>query len=342
MNTRRRNMLWIILWIVWFILLFLTLYTGHIKLPASGILQSFAYKLGYSSNENFIFSPEQEALLWYVRMPRFMLGMLVGSALALAGTVMQGVFSNPLADPGVIGTTSGATLGAVIATGLGLSSYNFFYIPAFAFLGALLSVMLTLLLAMRKRKGAVRQVLLAGLAVSMLMNALTSLVLIYLNEYRIKEFLFWMIGGLDFRSWQTVYLVIGPILLGSLTLVLLARHLNVIILGDVEAGTSGMRVKFYRFLFLSLASFVTAGAVCAAGSIGFVGLIVPHMARLLIGADHRQLLPFSAMAGAVFLLLCDFVGKNLFASVEIRVGIVTAVMGAPFFLYLLLRNRRIK
>lgn len=177
---------------------------------------------------------EQEAVLWFIRMPRLIIGLLVGGALALAGAVMQGVFSNPLADPGIMGVSAGASLGAVIAIALGVTSLGMFYMPTFAFIGAFISVGITILLTLRNNKLDTTTLLLAGVAVSMLLGAFTSGILTMINEYRLREFLFWMVGGLDFRRWDHVALAVGPIMTGSVILMMLGRHLNVLVLGDTE------------------------------------------------------------------------------------------------------------
>ena len=238
-----------------------------------------------------------------------------------------------------MGVSAGASLGAVIAIALGVTSLGMFYMPAFAFVGAFVSVGITIILTLRNNKLDTTTLLLAGVAVSMLLGAFTSGILTMINEYRLREFLFWMVGGLDFRRWDHVVLAVGPIVTGSVILMMLGRHLNVLVLGDTEARALGLPVMVYRMLFLFLASVVTATAVCVSGSIGFVGLVVPHIVRLLVGPDHRILLPMAAVGGALFLVFCDTLGRVIAQPIEIRVGIMTALLGAPYFLYLLHRLR---
>ena len=182
--------------------------------------------------------------------------------------------------------------------------------------------------------------LLAGVAVSILLGAMTNGLLTFMNEYRLKEFLFWMVGGLDYRRWEHVELAAGPILTGIIVLSLLGRHLNVLSLGEDEARSMGMNILLYRLIFLLGASLIIASAVCVSGMIGFVGLVVPHITRLTIGPDHRILIPLSALVGAFFLLFCDTLGRLIAPPLEIRVGIMTAVIGAPYFLYLIRRMRK--
>lgn len=318
----------------------LALHVGTIMIPVGGGLQSILHGIGIPISFTEPISAEQESVLWFIRMPRLMIGLLVGAALALAGAVMQGVFSNPLADPGIMGVSAGASLGAVIAIALGMTSLGMFYMPLFAFVGAFVSVGITIMLTWRNNRLDTTTLLLAGVAVSMLLGAFTSGILTMINEYRLREFLFWMVGGLDFRRWDHVLLAVGPIMVGSVILMMLGRHLNVLVLGDTEARALGLPVMLYRILFLFLASLITATAVCVSGSIGFVGLVVPHIVRLLVGPDHRILLPMSAVGGALFLVFCDTLGRVVAQPVEIRVGIMTALLGAPYFLYLLHRLRR--
>ena len=341
MERKKKQVISILILIVLLLgIIIIALHLGTIKVPVLGGLQSIWQGLGIPVTVSNPLEPEQEAVLWYIRMPRILIGLMVGASLALAGAVMQGIFSNPLADPGIMGVSAGASLGAVIAISLGLTSMGMFYMPMFAFVGAFMAVSITILLTMRGGRVETATLLLAGVAISMLLGAFTSGILTLMNEYRLREFLFWMVGGLDFRRWEHVFLAIGPFLIGTTILITLGRQLNVLVLGDTEAKALGVPVMLYRLIFLFLASFITATAVCVSGAIGFVGLIIPHIVRILVGPDHRVLLPVSALAGALFLIFCDTLGRVLAAPREIRVGIMTALLGAPYFLYLLRRVRQ--
>ncbi|WP_295243626.1 iron ABC transporter permease [Veillonella sp.] len=341
MERKKKQVISILILIVLLLgIIIIALHLGTIKVPVLGGLQSIWQGLGIPVTVTNPLEPEQEAVLWYIRMPRILIGLMVGASLALAGAVMQGIFSNPLADPGIMGVSAGASLGAVIAISLGLTSMGMFYMPMFAFVGAFMAVSITILLTMRGGRVETATLLLAGVAISMLLGAFTSGILTLMNEYRLREFLFWMVGGLDFRRWEHVFLAIGPFLIGTTILITLGRQLNVLVLGDTEAKALGVPVMLYRLIFLFLASFITATAVCVSGAIGFVGLIIPHIVRILVGPDHRILLPVSALAGALFLVFCDTLGRVLASPSEIRVGIMTALLGAPYFLYLLRRVRQ--
>ncbi|NLU43892.1 MAG: iron ABC transporter permease [Acholeplasmataceae bacterium] len=321
------------------IVMCISLAWGQIDIPLHSTLSVVAEQLGLPGNWQPEFTQEQKAVLWFIRMPRTLVGVLVGAALGVAGAVMQGVFSNPLADPGIVGVSSGAATGAVVSIALGVSAQSMFYMPMFAFVGAICAVSITVFLAMRHGKIPVMTLLLSGVAVSMLLGALTSGILTFMNEQKLQQYLFWMVGGLDYRRWEHVYLALGPIVLGIFIMLLLARHLNVLVLGETEAKAVGMAVVPFRLFLLFVAAMTTATAVCVSGNIGFVGLVVPHMMRMLIGPDHRVLLPASALAGAIFLVLCDTLGRLVIPPAEVRVGIMTALLGTPYFLYLL---RRIK
>ncbi|HML87827.1 MAG TPA: iron ABC transporter permease [Methylomusa anaerophila] len=318
----------------------LSLAWGQVYVPAQSMLAVIGKQLNFPGLQGVGLTQEQTAVVWHIRMPRTLVGLLVGAALGVSGAVLQGVFGNPLADPGIIGVSSGAALGAVIAIALGVTANGIFYMPFFALSGALLAVGITVSLAQREGKIPVMVLLLAGVAVSMLLAALTNGILTFMNEYRLREFLFWMVGGLDYRRWDHVYLIAVPVLAGISILCLLARHLNILVLGEQEARSVGVPAAAFRLLLLFVAAVTTATAVCVSGAIGFVGLIVPHIMRLLIGAEHRTLLPACALAGGLFLVGCDTLGRMLVPPAEIRVGIMTALMGAPYFLYLLRRAQK--
>ncbi len=316
---------------------FASLLFGQISIPAGSIFAIVAHQLNLPEIGGWEFTQEQQAVIWYIRFPRMLTGLLVGAALGISGAVMQGIFSNPLADPGIIGVSSGAATGAVLSIALGVSAYSMFVMPAFAFCGAVCAVLLTVFLAKKNGKIPVMTLLLAGVAVSMLLGAITSGLLTFMNEQKLQQYLFWIVGGLDYRRWEHVYIALGPIITGVILMLSLARHLNILALGDTEAKAVGMPVMRYRMGLLLLAAVTTATSVCVSGNIGFVGLVVPHMMRMLIGPDHRLLLPASALVGGMFLVLCDALGRVMMPPAEVRVGIMTALLGTPYFLYLLRR-----
>ena len=313
---------------------------GQIDVPLESCLAIVCHKLGlpfFSVND---FTREQVAVIWFIRMPRMLVGVLVGATLGISGAVMQGIFSNPLADPGLIGVSAGAATGAVLSIALGSATSSMYTMPAFAFCGSICAVCLTVFLAMRNGKIPVMTLLLAGVAVGMLLGAMTSGLLTFMNEQKLQQYLFWMVGGLDYRRWEHVYLAIGPVLTGICIMLLMARHLNILVLGETEAKAVGMPVTAFRMGLLFVSAMTTATSVCVSGSIGFVGLVIPHMMRMLLGPDHRILLPASALGGAMFLVFCDTLGRTIIPPSEVRVGIMTALLGTPYFLYLLRRMRQ--
>lgn len=322
-----------------FFAVLLSLSWGQMKIPFSHVMAALLQGIAPGSVGAGV-PADQAAVLWHIRLPRTAVGLMVGAGLGISGAVLQGIFANPLADPGIIGVSSGASVGAIVAIALGLSSLSLFALPVFALLGALLAVLLTVSLSMRHGRIPVLTLLLAGVVVGMFLSAVTAAILTAMNENKMQEYLFWTIGGLDYRRWDHVLLAIGPMGAGIAVMLLLARHLNILVLGDTEARAVGMPVTAYRMVLLLLASLTTASGVCISGNIGFVGLVVPHMMRLLVGPDHRRLLPASLLAGGCFLVFCDAAGRVIFSGMEVRAGIMTAFIGTPYFLYLLRKQQR--
>ncbi len=276
-----------------------------------------------------------------IRLPRVLCGVLAGGGLALAGAVMQGVFRNPLADPGLLGVSAGGGFGALVAITTGAAS--FFVLPAAAFAGSLTAVGIILGVSAASGKGRVSSVTLvmSGMAVSALFGAFTSLLLSVSNEYQVTSYLFWTMGGLSNRRWEHVATMAPPVLISAAVLILLAGRLDILQLGDEQARALGVHSGRNRTAMVLLASLCTASIVCVTGPIGFVGLMVAHILRMLVGACDRRLCLASAMAGGVFLTLCDTFVRWLsgFQGKEFSVGIVTALLGAPYFLYLLIRRK---
>jgi len=264
---------------------------------------------------------------------------LAGAGLAAAGVVMQGVFRNPLAEPGVLGVSAGGSLGALLAVTTGLTTR--FALPLCAFAGAMLAMAIIFGVSLRAHAGqGASGLVMSGLAVSALFSALTSLVLTHTNEYQVANFIFWTMGGLANRRWEHLAMLAPPMLLALAALCALARRLDLLLLGDEQTRALGAHPARTRVLLVALASLSAAAVVSVTGPIGFVGLIVPHMLRMLLGPSHRRLLLLSALGGAIFLMLCDLLVRLLGAARgnEMPVGIVTALLGTPFFLTLLSRR----
>ncbi len=281
----------------------------------------------------------QESIIYLVRFPRVLTAALVGAALSISGAVMQGMFRNPMADPGILGVSSGAGFGAVIAIVAGLTARSMFFLPLFASAGAAGAVTVIYLLSVRRGRIPVLTLILSGIAVSTFLGAITSAILTHINDYQLKYFIFWTMGSLNGRMWEHVRMIAIPLVVCIILLFTFARDLNIMLLGEEEAQSVGLNPSRMRKILLALTSITTAVAVSVSGPISFVGLIVPHMLRLIVGPDHRILLPASALGGALFLVCCDIISR-LPASGEINIGIVTSLIGAPYFLYLLMKNKK--
>ena len=273
-------------------------------------------------------------VLWQMRVPRMLVAIEIGAALAASGVVMQAYFRNSLASPGLLGVSSGGVAGAVIAIGAGWAVVSFYILPLMAIVGAFSATLAVVGLA---RQGAsTERLLLAGVALNALLGAVTSYVLsdFTLSYERNAQIIFWLLGGLEDRNWDHV-LMAAPVILCAALLWPLGRSMDLLSLGATEAQSLGVDVRVLRRKMLALSTVMTALATAVAGTVGFVGLVVPHILRLMIGPEHKRLVPISLIGGATFVLACDLIGRSMG---NIRLGIVTAVLGGPFFLWMLRRR----
>ena len=273
-------------------------------------------------------------ILENIRLPRTIVAVLVGVNLSLSGAILQAVMKNPLADPHIIGISSGAGLFGIFVM-MVADDAGALMTPA-AFVGAMLAASLIYLLAWKDGIRPIR-VILAGVAVSAFLGAGISALLIFYSD-KVHGALLWMVGGLSARSWQHVEILLPYSIAGTIATFLAARHLNVLQLGDEVATGLGLRVNLVRTILTAIAALLAASAVCVVGLLGFVGLIVPHTARLILGSDYRLLLPGAALLGAAVVTISDTFARTIFAPTELPVGILMAMLGAPFFLYLLRRE----
>ncbi len=283
----------------------------------------------------------QAQIVWNVRLPRIVVAGLVGAALSTSGAAMQGLFKNPLASPGLAGVSSGASLGAVVAMFLGWHFLHIWLVPAAAFAGALFAAAIVYVLATRGGRTDMATLLLAGIAVSAFFSAVIAILYHFVEDGLLRQIVYWLMGHLTGRRWDHVAAVLPFVIAGCAALWYFAGDLNALMSGEDEARSMGVPVERTKAAVLALVSLTTGAAISVSGMIGFVGLITPHIVRLLVGPDHRRLLPASALAGASFLILSDLIARTIFSPVELRTGIVTAIFGVPFFLYLLARRRNL-
>lgn len=283
-------------------------------------------------------SAGQDSIVWQLRAPRVLLGALVGAGLALVGTVLQAVTRNPLADPHLLGVSSGAAFGAVIVV-LYLGEFaGLLSLPLAAFVGALTSMLLVLTIASRSGRLESDRLLLAGVAVSFVMMAASNLLLYLGNPHAASSVLFWMLGGLGLARWELLWLPALCLALALVVLLGLGRALNALMAGEQSAVSLGLEPRRVRLLVFVVASLLTGVLVSLSGAIGFVGLMLPHVARFLVGAEHRRVLPVAALLGALFLVWVDVAARTWLAPQDLPIGIVTAAIGGVFFVALLRRR----
>ncbi|MCP3773707.1 iron ABC transporter permease [Paenibacillus sp. MZ04-78.2] len=286
-------------------------------------------------------SVASEQIIWKVRLPRVALGLLVGAALGLAGAAFQGVLRNPLADPYTLGVSSGASVGAsfLILFGLQFSLLGEWSVPVVAFATGMLALSAVLLLARTEGKLRIETVILSGVVMQAFLGSFVSL-MVSMSKQVINEIVFWMMGSLALRGW-TYSLILFPYLaVGAAILLGFGRAMNLFALGERQAAHLGVHVERTKLVVLITSTLITAAAVSVSGVIAFVGLLVPHLLRLLVGPDYRLLLPLSLIGGAIYIVLADTLARTLLSPTEIPLGVVTAFMGAPFFAYLLRRRKR--
>jgi len=283
-----------------------------------------------------------ETIVLEIRLPRVILAGLVGAALAIAGATYQGLFRNPLADPYLIGVAQGAALGAVIGFLLPPAWHTIGpgIIPLLAFCGALASTATVYGLARVGKTLPVTTLILAGVALGALLSSIVSYLIITSGE-KMHGIMFWLMGSFSLSQWSEAIIVLPYVLLGVIIILLYARPLNLVQLDEEQAQQLGVNVERLKLTLLTAATLITAAAVSFVGIIGFVGIIIPHAVRLIWGADHRFLLPLSVLTGAIFLILADLIARTVMAPTEIPIGVITALVGAPFFLYLLRSRKRV-
>lgn len=332
----REAALWVTLPFALGLLVVLSTGLGTVRIPPREVLGTLLGALGLPLGTG----GTAEYIVLQIRLPRTLVTALVGSSLAVAGAALQGLFRNPMASPDILGISAGGSLGAVAAIYTSLTTAGLVFLPLMTVAGSLTAAAAIYGLSTYRGRTSLLFIILSGMAISSLLSGAISLVLLFSNQYEISQFLFWTMGGLENRRWEHV-LVSAPILLaGQAFMFLFANDLNLFLFGENSAHSLGIPVETRKKLILIAAAILTGVSVSVSGTIGFIGLLIPHLLRLVLGPDHRRLLPASALTGACFLLGCDTLGRIIAPPYEIRVGIITALAGAPYFLYLIMRSQR--
>ena len=314
---------------------------GVTDIDGAKILKVILSELGFLPTEAAGVSAQERAIVWHIRLPRTLTGAFVGASLALSGAMLQGLFRNPMASPVVVGVSTGGALGATGAIALGLGAASIWAVPLSAFAGALVTVLLVSLVATHKGHTPLGALILCGMAMNSIAGALTTLVLSYsVSDFEIaRQILFWLMGSLTNRTWEHVLLIAPFFAASAVAAAFFGRELNLMMSGEESAMALGVDTARAKAWTLTIAAASAGAAVAVAGVVGFVGLLVPHIVRMLAGPDHRRLLPLSMVAGAVFVMGMDLLARTLSPAGEIRLGVLSASIGGPFFLYLIVKNR---
>jgi iron complex transport system permease protein len=310
---------------------------GAFPVPPGEVLASVGRRLGLVGGTAA--DVTAESVLWEIRFPRVALAVVVGAALGCAGAAMQGVFANPLAEPGIVGVSSGAVLGAVVAIVAGVTALGAWTLPAAAFAGGLVTVLGVYVAARADGRTEVVTLVLTGIAVNAVVGALIGLATYLSDEAELRSITFWTLGSLAQATWAKVALVAPLAVVGVGATVALARRLDLLALGDAPARHLGVDVERLRLVLLAVVAVLTAAAVAVSGTILFVGLVVPHLVRTAVGPAHRRLVPGAALAGALVLVVADLVARTVAAPAELPLGVLTALVGGPFFFWQLRRTR---
>ncbi|WP_151735511.1 FecCD family ABC transporter permease ['Paenibacillus yunnanensis' Narsing Rao et al. 2020] len=317
---------------------------GQVEIPISQSYRILLYQItGIQTGDPAeLASGSFVDIIWKIRLPRVLLAMFIGAGLTLCGTIMQAAVQNPLADPYILGISSGASLGATFAILVGFGSIGFLGqtgIAFWAFAGAVGASLLVLMLASSGGKMTSVKLVLAGMVINALCTAFANFIVYFANNAEgIKTVTFWTMGSLAAASWDKLPLISIVIVLSVAFFLLQSRVLNTMLLGDEAAVTLGINLSAYRRAYLIVSALITGVMVASCGMIGFVGLIIPHMVRGLVGSDHRRLLPTSVLCGAIFLIWTDVIARTIVPNVELPIGIITALIGAPLFMYMLVKK----
>ncbi len=340
-HTESRNLVLLGFALLLLISFFVNVSIGAVQIGLGELWEILLMQVGLNSES---VSVTKENVFFAIRLPRTLLGILVGGTLGISGALMQALFRNPLADPGLLGISSGAAAGAsliiVLGAGIGVTAFSSVWaLPMAAFLGALLTTVVVWRLGTRSGRSDVTTMLLAGIAINALAGSVTGLMVLVSNDSQLRSLTFWSLGSLNGSLWSYVWIVGFCFCLMVAAIPFLGRPLNALLLGEHDALCLGVRVEVYKKFIIVITSVCVGAAVAFTGMIGFIGLVAPHMVRLMVGPDHSKVLPGSVLLGAILLLNSDLIARTLVPPTEIPIGIVTALIGAPYFLWLLKRTQ---
>ena len=340
----------IIFLILIFVIIFsiISLTSGPIKISIKEIFYILFNQFSFlGNNENELYSNIQESVLINIRFPRVILAILVGAGLGTSGAILQGLFRNPLVDPGFIGVSSGAAVGAIISIMFGKLISNFlphilqaFLLPILAIVGSFLTIMIVYSLSKVNGKTNVMAMLLSGVAINAIAGSVIGFFVSISSDLELRSFTFWTMGGLDNSDWFIVILVSFFTILPFLFIYKFRKEIDIFMLGDSEATNLGVNVEYLKRKIILISSTMVGISVAFCGMIGFVGLVTPHLVRLFIAPNHKYLIPGSALLGSLILVLSDFISKTIISPAQLPIGIVTSAIGAPFFVWLILSQKR--
>lgn len=341
-RIKKRKTLFIILLIVYFVLAVIATSMGAANITTYDVLKVILKAIpiigkhvdGNVSNTHFL-------IIFMVRLPRIIMASLVGMGLSVVGASFQSLFKNPMADPYVLGISSGAALGAALAIVINISgsAATLSITTIFAFIGAICTTILVYSIAQVRGKVGTTNLLLAGSAVSFLMSSMISIIMVF-NQEEVNKIVFWMMGSFNASSWKNIFIVAPIVLIGTIVIYFFYRDFNLMLVGEDNAKSLGVETEKLKKLIIIISSMIMAVCVSFSGIIGFVGFLVPHMIRIVFGPNNKALIPFSALGGAIFLLLADTTARTIASPAELPVGAVTALIGSPYFIYLLIKMKK--
>nr|WP_312984631.1 iron ABC transporter permease [Clostridioides sp.] len=344
-SQHKKNIFYTLLFFLVIILLIsivISVSKGSLNIDPSTSYDILKNKLFGLGNANDVINDANYNIIWMIRFPRVILALIVGAGLALCGTIMQATVQNPLAEPYILGISSGASLGATFSIMLGIGSFNLLTINGtsfWAFIGALFSATMVLLLSSLGGKISSAKLVLSGTVVNALCNALSNFIIsMASNADGMQSVKFWTMGSLAGAKWGNILFPTVIVVASCLFFLLQSRNLNLLLMGDESAITLGINLVFYRRLYMIITSLLTGVLVSVCGIIGFVGLIIPHITRSLVGSDHKKLTPISILLGSIFMIWADVLARTIIPNSELSIGIITALVGSPFFVYILLKR----